>query len=78
MISCKIKNNKPICGYCGSNDLSLVRDYKEVQYEERYVVMFVKRCYGCNKDVAYLVTDIPLHGDNTRVEIINEVKEVSE
>lgn len=78
MVNCKIVSNKPVCSNCNSNDLSPVRDYKEVQYEDKFAVMFIKRCYNCNKDVAYLVTDIPLHGDNIRAEIVNEFKEVKE
>lgn len=78
MIKCKITNNRPVCSNCGSNDLSQVRDYKEVEYEGRYAIMFIKKCYNCNNDVAYLVTEVPLQGDNIRAEIINEFREVKE
>lgn len=78
IISCKIVNNRPICGKCYSDNLSNIRDYKEIRYKDRFAVMFIKKCYDCNEDIAYLVTEIPLYGDNTREEITQDINSLEE
>lgn len=71
MYNAKIKNNKPICGNCGSDYISGIRDYKEVEMNNEKYVMFQVRCYNCNKDNRYLA-NLDLEG-TTRYEIGSKI-----
>lgn len=76
MYNAKIINNKPICGKCGSNKISGIRDYKEVIMNDITYTMFQVKCYSCNADNKYLA-NVTLE-NTTRYEInykINDVKE---
>lgn len=48
MYNAKISNNKSLCGKCGSDKLSGVRDYKEVVMDDITCTMFQVKCYSCN------------------------------
>lgn len=75
MHNAKIVNNKPICGNCGSDYISGIRDYKEVEMNESKYVMFQIRCYNCNEDNRYLA-NLDLE-KTTRYEISSKIKDIN-
>lgn len=74
VINAKIIDNQPICGYCKSNNISGIRDYKQIEMNDKNYVMFQFRCYSCNQDNKYLA-DVMLDG-TIRYEINGNIKEV--
>ena len=76
MVNAKIVNNRPICGKCSNEELSGVRDYKEVVMNNLTYTMFINHCYKCKEDNRYLA-DITL--DRTlRYEITDVIKDVND
>ena len=75
MVNAKIINNRPICSKCGNEELSGVREYKEVVMGNLAYTMFINHCYKCGEDNRYLA-DITL--DRTlRYEITDTIKDVN-
>ena len=75
MVNAKIINNRPICSKCGNEELSGVREYKEVVMGNLTYTMFINHCYKCKEDNRYLA-DITL--DRTlRYEITDVIKDVN-
>ena len=72
----KIQSNKPICAKCGSNNLSGIRDYKEVIMDDVPYTMFQVRCYNCNSDNRYLA-DINIE-ETTRREINHKISDIKD
>ena len=76
MYNAKIQNNKPICVKCESNNISGIREYKEIIMDDVKYVMFQVKCYNCNADLQYLA-DIDIDG-TTRYEIKHKVSDIKE
>lgn len=76
MYNAKILNNKPLCGKCGSDKLSGIRDYKGVVMDDITYTMFQVKCYSCNADNNYLA-NVTLDG-TTRYGINHKLRDVTE
>lgn len=74
MYNAKIINNKPICGKCGSDNISGIRDYKEVEMDNKSYTMFQIKCYNCNADNKYLADVYLSH--TKRYEINHKINDV--
>lgn len=71
----KIINNKPCCPKCSSGDnLSGIRDYKEIVLGGNTYTMFQLKCYKCHADMRYLAN---IYVDKTiRYEVSGNIEEV--
>lgn len=76
MYNAKISDNKLLCGHCGSDKISGIRDYKEVFMNDIAYTMFQVKCYSCNSDNRYLA-DVTLEG-TTRYEINHKITDMKQ
>lgn len=76
MFNARIENNIPICGNCGSGNLSGTRDYKQVKYKGESLTLFINHCYNCKEDNRYL--SIVTLEKSERVEIEDVLEEIRE
>lgn len=76
MINAKILNNKPLCGKCNSNNLSGIREYREIEMDNNKYVLFQVKCYSCHTDNQY-IADINLD-ETIRYEAKGDIKDIKE
>ena len=76
MINAKILNNFPICGNCGSSNLSGIRDYNPIEIDNEQYVVFEFQCYNCRAYGEY-IADIGMD-KTTRYEAKGNIKEINE
>ena len=75
MYNAKIINNNIYCGKCNSNNISGVRDYKQVVHNDRPYTLFQIKCYNCNTDNQY-IADVMLER-TIRYEISDKINEIN-